>query len=135
MSDRTDRLAPPTILLAEDNQAVLRMVRKTLERNGFIVLSADNGTEVVEMARENRPDLILMDMMLPLLDGYASARVLRNDRATNQIPIIGFNAPDNGRASLDTDDEQALLGQIEAALEERALHCQFEVSSYVKERR
>ncbi len=77
MSDRTDRLAPPTILLAEDNQAVLQMVRKTLERNGFIVLSAGDGTEVVEMARENRPDLILMDMMLPLLDGYASARVLR----------------------------------------------------------
>ncbi len=135
MPRQSDRRSPFTILLAGENQAVLQMIESLLERNGYIVLVGRSGPEVIRLARQELPAAILMDMVLPLQDGHACARVLRRDRTTCQIPIIGYNAPRNKDAGLNSADERVLLEQIEAALEIRYNKNCYALSAPARERR
>jgi CheY-like chemotaxis protein len=80
------------ILLVEDNEMNRDMLSRRLQRRGFEVLLAVDGVEGISVARSQQPDLILMDMSLPLKDGYEASRELKDDPATRTIPIIALTA-------------------------------------------
>ena len=82
----------PRILLVEDNEMNRDMLSRRLERKGFTVLVAVDGAEGVAKARAELPDLILMDMNLPILDGWEATRQIKADGQTGQIPVIGLTA-------------------------------------------
>jgi len=118
------------ILLVEDNEMNRDMLVRRLQRRGYDVVTAVDGGAGVDMARSQAPDLILMDMSLPVLDGWAATRVLKNAAETSAIPVIALTAH-----AMAGDREQALaagcqdydtkpvefsrlLGKIEALLAE-----------------
>jgi CheY-like chemotaxis protein len=116
------------ILLVEDNEMNRDMLSRRLERRGFVVALAVDGEAAVEMASSEAPDLILMDMSLPVLDGWEATRRLRAAEATRAIPVIALTAHamsgDRDRAleagcdDYDTKpiDLLRLLGKIDALL-------------------
>jgi two-component system cell cycle response regulator DivK len=80
------------ILLVEDNQMNRDMLSRRLRRKGYEVTTANDGVEGVEQARIIRPDLILLDMSLPLKDGWTAAGELKADAETADIPVIALTA-------------------------------------------
>ncbi|WP_407526930.1 response regulator [Methylobacterium oryzisoli] len=82
----------PRILYVEDNDDNIYMLMHRLQRQGFAVLVARDGASGVALARAERPDLILMDLGLPVLDGWEAARLLKQDEATRRIPVIALSA-------------------------------------------
>ena len=92
-----------TILLVEDNDLNREMLSRRLARRGYEVLLAVDGHEGVELARQRMPDVILMDMSLPVKDGWTAARELKGDEATRRIPILALTAH-----AMSGDREQAL---------------------------
>ena len=80
------------ILLVEDNEMNRDMLSRRLLRRGYEVLLAVDGGEGIAMARAESPDLILMDMSLPVLDGWEATRRIKADRATSGIPVIALTA-------------------------------------------
>lgn len=82
----------PKILLVEDNEMNRDMLSRRLERKGHQVLIAVDGQQGVAMAQSETPDLILMDMSLPILDGWEATRQLRATPETQTIPIIALTA-------------------------------------------
>lgn len=82
------------ILVADDEPALLRLMDFVLAKQGHILLTATNGEEALDIAREHRPDLIVLDIMMPRLDGYRVAEALRTDadEALARIPIIMLTA-------------------------------------------
>jgi two-component system, cell cycle response regulator DivK len=93
----------PKILLVEDNEMNRDMLSRRLLRNNFEVVMAVNGQEGVDMAKSERPDLILMDMSLPVMDGWAATRTIKADDSTKAIPVIALTAH-----AMESDREQAL---------------------------
>ncbi|MCI0546556.1 MAG: response regulator [Candidatus Rokubacteria bacterium] len=81
-----------TILVADDHRPILELVRFTLEADGVTVLEAANGVEALAMARAARPDLVLLDVHMPGLDGLAVCRQLRADPELSDTPIILLTA-------------------------------------------
>ena len=82
----------PTILLVEDNEMNRDMLSRRLEQRGYGVLIAVDGVQALEMARSEAPDLVLMDMSLPEMDGWEVVRRLRADSSTAQLPVIALTA-------------------------------------------
>jgi two-component system, cell cycle response regulator DivK len=82
----------PKILLVEDNEMNRDMLSRRLERKGMQVIVALDGQQGVDIARTEAPDLILMDMSLPVLDGWAATRQLKSQAETQTIPIIALTA-------------------------------------------
>jgi two-component system cell cycle response regulator DivK len=80
------------LLLVEDNEMNRDMLSRRLERRGYQVLIAVDGEEGVAAATEHRPDLILMDMSLPVLDGWESTRRLKQQPVTQGIPVLALTA-------------------------------------------
>jgi two-component system, cell cycle response regulator DivK len=80
------------VLIVEDNFDNLALVRYLVERVGYDVLEAMNGIEGIRVAREQHPDLILMDMALPEMDGWAATKEIKSDPTTKDIPIIALTA-------------------------------------------
>jgi two-component system, cell cycle response regulator DivK len=80
------------ILLVEDNEMNRDMLSRRLSRRGFEVLIAENGQSGVDLTVSERPDLVLMDMSLPVMDGWEAARRLKADPDTSAIPIIALTA-------------------------------------------
>lgn len=80
------------ILLVEDNEMNRDMLSRRLVRNGFEIVMAVNGQEGLDLASSENPDLILLDMSLPVLDGWEAARRLKADAATARIPVIALTA-------------------------------------------
>ena len=80
------------ILVVEDNELIRDMVGRRLERRGYEVVVAVDGQEGVDMAHSENPDLILMDLSLPVLNGWEATRQLKQDTKTNGIPIIALTA-------------------------------------------
>jgi two-component system cell cycle response regulator DivK len=89
---RWEVLGMARILYVEDNDDNIYMLKQRLERKGFEVLVARDGRAGVEAAREHMPDLILLDLGLPVLDGWEAARLLKQDERTRAIPIIALSA-------------------------------------------
>jgi len=82
----------PKILLVEDNELNRDMLSRRLQRRGYEVVLAVDGPSGVEMAQTHAPDLVLMDMSLPTLDGWEATRRLKADVATQHIPVIALTA-------------------------------------------
>lgn len=82
----------PRILLVEDNEMNQDMLRRRLERRGYEVMLAGDGEAGVRLAREATPDLVLMDLSLPIVDGCEATRQLKADPATAPIPVIALTA-------------------------------------------
>jgi CheY-like chemotaxis protein len=80
------------LLLVEDNEMNRDMLARRLEKRGFQLIIATDGLAGIEMAQKEAPDLILMDMSLPGLDGWQASRQLKSDNATARIPIIALTA-------------------------------------------
>ena len=82
----------PKILLVEDNEMNRDMLSRRLARNGFEVVIAVDGQQGVAMAASEKPDVILMDMSLPVMDGWEATRRVKADPATRAIPVIALTA-------------------------------------------
>jgi DNA-binding response OmpR family regulator len=82
----------PVILAADDDDDILQLVAFRLERSGYTVLQAHDGEEALALAREHKPDLAVLDVMMPKLDGYELTRRLRADEGTRDMPIIMLTA-------------------------------------------
>jgi CheY-like chemotaxis protein len=82
----------PKILLVEDNEMNRDMLSRRLRKKGYDVVMAFDGRRGVEMASEERPDIILLDMSLPVMDGWEAAERLKADETTKPIPIIALTA-------------------------------------------
>ena len=122
----------PKILLVEDNDMNRDMLSRRLVKRGYEVEVALNGQEGVDQARQTKPDLVLMDMSLPVKDGWVATAELKADPATRPIPVIGLSAHamagDRDRAMESGCDDydtkpielDRLLGKIEALLSKTA---------------
>ncbi|MBI2568177.1 MAG: response regulator [Candidatus Schekmanbacteria bacterium] len=84
--------SPVRVLVIDDEARITRMLQVVLERQGYQVVVANNGLDGVRMAKREAPNLILLDLMMPQLDGYDVADVLRSGQATARIPIIVLSA-------------------------------------------
>ncbi len=80
------------VLLVEDNETNRDMLSRRLIRRGFQVVFAMDGQQGVDLARSERPDIILMDMSLPVIDGWEATRRVKADEATRSVPVIGLTA-------------------------------------------
>lgn len=80
------------ILLVEDNELNRDMLSRRLERRGYQVVIAVDGEEGLRLAASAKPDLVLMDMSLPVLDGWEATRRLKTDPATRHLPVLGLTA-------------------------------------------
>ncbi len=83
---------PTKILIIDDNKEILENVNELLELAGYTIFTANNGKKGLELARENKPDLILCDIMMPELDGYGVIRALRNNSELAGIPFVFMSA-------------------------------------------
>jgi DNA-binding response OmpR family regulator len=83
---------PEKILIVDDDIDTLRLVGMMLERQGYTIAAASNGQQAIALAKSEQPDLILLDVMMPDLDGYEVTKLLRSDDSTSHIPIIMFTA-------------------------------------------
>jgi len=83
---------PQKILIADDDVETLRLIGLMLQRQGFEIAAAANGAQALEMTRAVSPDLIILDVMMPDMDGYQVTRQLRQDASTAEIPILMFTA-------------------------------------------
>jgi two-component system, cell cycle response regulator DivK len=93
----------PKILLVEDNEMNRDMLSRRLQRKGYEVILALDGQSGVEMSQIQKPDLVLMDMSLPVLDGWEATRRLKTDASTRHIPVIALTAH-----AMSSDREKAL---------------------------
>ena len=87
-----ERLNVVQVLLAEDNQESYEMLSEYLEAGGYHVIRARDGNEAIRIAREQHPDIILMDIQMPEMDGLEATRVLKEDQDLGQIPIVALTA-------------------------------------------
>jgi CheY-like chemotaxis protein len=92
------------ILLVEDNELNRDMLRRRLSHRGYDVILAANGRQGIDMARSQKPDIVLMDLSLPEIDGWQAARILKSDAVTRGIPLVALTA-------------HAMLGDREKALQ------------------
>ena len=121
-----------TILLVEDNELNRDMLSRRLERKGYVIKMAVDGAQGVSMAMELRPALILMDLSLPVMDGWEATRRLKGNPETATIPIIALTAHaraedektarDAGANDFDTKpvDLNRLVGKMELLLKTHA---------------
>jgi len=80
------------VLLVEDNHMNSRLTEFVLERDGFTVMTSPTAEEAIEAARREAPDIILMDIQLPGMDGLEATRILKEDKKTAHIPIVAITA-------------------------------------------
>ena len=82
----------PKILIVEDNEMNRDMLSRRLERRGFAIVMAVDGQQGVDMVRSEKPDLVLMDMSLPVMDGWTATRAIKDDDGLKSIPVIALTA-------------------------------------------
>ncbi|AUF98819.1 twitching motility response regulator PilH [Pseudomonas shirazensis] len=117
------------VLIVDDSPTELHKLTAILEKHGHEVLKADNGANGVALARQEKPDVVLMDIVMPILNGFQATRQLSKDAATSGIPVIVITAKDQ-----ETDrvwaarqgardflikpvDEDSLLAKLKAVLD------------------
>ena len=85
-------MAKKRLLLVDDEVELVEMIKFRLEASGYEVLTANDGQQALEMARREKPDLIILDVMLPKMDGYKVCNLLKKDTRYANIPIMMFTA-------------------------------------------
>lgn len=81
-----------TILVADDSRTILFTLKKLLEQDGYSILVASDGMEAIKIAKSHSPNLILMDVIMPHINGFRATKMLKNDALTSDIPIIMMSA-------------------------------------------
>ncbi len=99
-------IRPPQILVVDDDQDTVAILARHLEREGFVPIEANSGAQCLKMVHENEVDVILLDLMMPEMDGFQVVKALRDDPVTAEIPIIMITARDD----LDARAEGMRLG-------------------------
>ena len=100
-----------TILVAEDREVSRELARTLLEHSGYAVLEARNGAEAVAMAQANLPDLVLLDLQMPIKNGFEVLHELRSDKRFNATPIVALTA-----SAMMGDKDKALMAGFTAYL-------------------
>jgi len=103
---------PATILVIDDDRQHIRLVKATLKPFKVTVLSAENGPDGIAMATEHQPDLIIVDLMMPGVDGYKVIDALRESPPTSQIPIIVYTAK-----PLTAEDRDGLAVKVQSIIQ------------------
>ena len=80
------------ILIVEDDPKSLKLTRDILQASGYTTIEAIDGEQGVELAKAKKPDLILMDIMMPQMDGYTACHAIKTDEATRKIPVVMLTA-------------------------------------------
>jgi CheY-like chemotaxis protein len=105
------------VLVAEDHEDIRLMMKFMLKTKGHIVLEASNGREAVELADSCSPDLILMDLSMPVLDGFEATREIKSHEATRHIPIVAVSAhcnePEGCRRALEAGCADCVCKPVE----------------------
>jgi DNA-binding response OmpR family regulator len=104
MVEQTAR--PPQIMVVDDDADTVSILARHLQREGFVAIEAISGAECIRLARENPVDVILLDLMMPEMDGFQVCRKLKEDTSTAEIPVIMITARDD----LDARAEGMRLG-------------------------
>lgn len=102
-------MASKRILLVEDNEVNMRLVKLTLKNQHYEFIEATNGEDAIDLAEQHRPDLIILDIQLPKMDGYEVARVLKTKDSIKNIPIIALTAH-----AMKGDEERVLSSGCDA---------------------
>jgi CheY-like chemotaxis protein len=110
-----NRQDKPTVMVVEDDQTTREMLRESLQREEFTVVEACNGVEAMGRLTTLRPALILLDLMMPEMDGFQFTREVRSNKEWRDIPIIVMTAKD-----IDAEDRAALDGQVSRILQKGA---------------
>jgi two-component system, cell cycle response regulator DivK len=108
------------VLIVDDDERNAKLARDVLERAGMRTLSAATGSEGLELARRHRPDVVLMDLRLPDIDGADAARLLRADTRTALIPVVALSALRHEEATAWLD-EAGFAGYVEKPIDVGAL--------------
>jgi len=82
------------ILIVEDEAKSMKLISDLLRASGFTTIEATDGKRGVELAKARKPDLILMDIMMPVMDGYTACRYIKTDKVTSKIPVIMLTSLD-----------------------------------------
>ena len=82
----------PIVLVVDDEEMTRKLLRLMLERDGFVIVEAEDGLEALDMIKREMPDIIIMDVMMPNMDGFSACQALRNKPETAEIPIILLSA-------------------------------------------
>jgi CheY-like chemotaxis protein len=117
------RAIKKSILVVDDNQITLKILKRILSNSGYAVLPATNGTDAVMIAKDKRPDLLLLDIALPDIDGIQVARRLKDDPSTKHIPVI----------FLSSLLEEEIRKKITACPDSRFLHKPFNAETLLAE--
>jgi two-component system cell cycle response regulator DivK len=97
--------APKRILIVEDNELNMKLLHDVLEAHGYVTITTREGATALPLARENRPDLILMDLQLPDISGLDAVRELKDHEETREIPVVAVTA-----FAMVGDERKALVG-------------------------
>jgi hypothetical protein len=103
-------------LVVDDDESIRRLLRRSLEGNGWSVDAAENGDAALEQITDHRPDLVLLDLMMPVMDGFEFLLEFRSRRECRHVPIIVITAKD-----LTAEDRKRLVGGVEMIVEKGAL--------------
>jgi CheY-like chemotaxis protein len=87
-----EHILEPLVLIVDDEEMTRKLLRLMLEREGFAIAEAEDGLDALEMIAEQRPDLVIMDVMMPNLDGFTTCQQLRGQPETADLPIILLSA-------------------------------------------
>lgn len=109
------------ILVVDDEPDIVFLIKSRLEANNYLVEGAYNGKEGIEKAKEFKPDMILLDLMMPIMDGYEAGENLRNDPETKDIPIILFTAASAEEVSQKGSEIIAAVDYVVKPFDEAAL--------------
>ena len=111
------------ILVVDDNRSLVRVIEGVLQKNGFQVLTAFDGEEGLRQAKAEKPDLIILDIVMPRMDGYQVCRALQDDPDTSAIPVLMLTVkgqvddPDLDEASVRSGIEERMAGFDVGALD------------------
>jgi CheY-like chemotaxis protein len=112
-------MTSPTVLIVEDSPLNRKLVETVLKPHGYRILTAENGQAGVDLALLEKPDLILMDVMMPVMNGYDATRRIKDNRDTARIPIVALTA-----SAMPHERDQALAagcdGYISKPIDTRA---------------
>lgn len=98
-------MAKQTILVVDDEKDLLDLIEYNLKKEGFAVLKAENGEEGIKIAKEHKPDLVLMDIMMPKMDGMEAVETMRADEDLKSIPIIFLTARSDEKTEVEGLDK------------------------------
>ena len=95
------------ILIVDDDQQVRMLLRRLLFESGYTTIAAADGRQGVELAKTSKPDLILMDILMPDMDGFVACHLIKTDSATREIPVVMLTA-------VDTEPGEIIAQEVDA---------------------